>query len=163
MNDVEKYEAIEALFDKHLRPALMSDGGNIELDLVKGDEVIVTYQGACGSCPSSSGATLDGIERAIRQNVFPTATVIPTNAYNSLPEVEEEVNNRFGTTHPFGGETYAEQIAKRTKASPLARDAMGNKDGYSHKPTHVPDAKGRPWPKEMGKNIPAVDSRLDGL
>ena len=163
MNDVEKYEAIEALFDKHLRPALMSDGGNIELDLVKGDEVIVTYQGACGSCPSSSGATLDGIERAIRQNVFPTATVIPTNAYNSLPEVEEEVNNRFGTTHPFGGETYAEQVAKRTKASPLARDSMGNKDGYSHKPTHVPDAKGRPWPKEMGKNIPAVDSRLDGI
>ena len=163
MNDVEKYEAIEALFDKAIRPALMSDGGNIELDLVKGDEVIVTYQGACGSCPSSSGATLDGIERAIRQNVFPTATVIPTNAYNSLPEVEEEVNNRFGTTHPFGGETYAEQIAKRTKASPLARDSMGNKDGYSHKPTHVPDAKGRPWPKEMGKNIPSVDSRLDGL
>ena len=49
MNDVEKYEAIEALFDKHLRPALMSDGGNIELDLVKGDEVIISYQGACGS------------------------------------------------------------------------------------------------------------------
>ena len=151
MNDVEKYEAIEALFEKHLRPALMSDGGNIELDLVKGDEVIVTYQGACGSCPSSSGATLDGIERAIRQNVFPTATVIPTNAYNSLPEVEEEVNNRFGTTHPFGGETYAEQVAKRTKASPLARDSMGNKDGYSHKPTHVPDGKGKPWPKASYK------------
>ena len=27
MNDVEKYEAIEALFDKAIRPALMSDGG----------------------------------------------------------------------------------------------------------------------------------------
>ena len=163
MNDVEKYEKIEALFDKHLRPALMSDGGNIELDLVKGDEVIISYQGACGSCPSSAGATLQGIERAIQQHVFPTAVVIPTNAYNSLPEVEEEVNSRFGTTHPFGGETYAEQIAKRTKASPLARDAMGNKDGYSHKPTHVPDAKGRPWPKEMGKGIPSIESRLDGI
>ena len=162
MNDVEKYEAIEALFDKALRPALMSDGGNIELDLVKGDEVIVTYQGACGSCPSSSGATLDGIERAIRQNVFKEAVFIPTNAYG-MKDVEEEMNSRFGTQHPFGGETYAEQVAKRTKASPLARDSMGNKDGYSHKPTHVPDAKGRPWPKEMGKNIPAVDSRLDGL
>ena len=147
MNDVEKYEAIEALFDKHLRPALMSDGGNIELDLVKGDEVIISYQGACGSCPSSAGATLQGIERAIQQNVFPTAVVIPTNAYNSLPEVEEEVNSRFGTTHPFGGETYAEQVAKRTKSSPLARDSMGNPDGYSHKPTHVPDGKGKPWPK----------------
>ena len=43
------------------------------------------------------------------------------------------------------------------------RDSMGNEDGYTHKPTHVPDAKGRPWPKEMGKRIPSVDSRLDGL
>ena len=119
MNDVEKYEAIEALFDKHLRPALMSDGGNIELDLVKGDEVIISYQGACGSCPSSAGATLSGIEKAIRQHVFPTAIVIPTNAYGSnMQEVEEEVNSRFGTEHPFGGETYAEQIAKRAKSVP---------------------------------------------
>ena len=162
MTDVEKYEAIEALFEKHLRPALMSDGGNIELDLVKGNEVIVSFQGACGSCPSSAGATLQGIERAIQQHVFKEAVVIPTNAYG-MKEVDEEMNSRFGTTHPFGGETYAEQIAKRTKASPLARDAMGNPDGYTHKPTHVPDAKGRPWPKEMGKNIPAVESRLDGL
>ena len=162
MNDVEKYEAIEALFDKAIRPALMSDGGNLELDLVKGNEVVISFQGACGSCPSSSGATLAGIERAIQQNVFKEAVVIPTNAYG-MKEVEEEVNSRFGTVHPFGGETYAEQVAKRTKASPLARDSMGNKDGYSHKPTHVPDAKGRPWPKEMGKNIPSVDSRLDGL
>ena len=43
------------------------------------------------------------------------------------------------------------------------RDSMGNEEGYSHKPTHVPNAKGRPWPKEMGKRIISVDSRLDGL
>ena len=121
MNDVEKYEAIEALFDKHLRPALMSDGGNIDLDLVKGNEVIVSFQGACGSCPSSAGATLQGIERAIQQHVFPEAVVIPTNAYGMNTQDEtEEMNSRFGTTHPFGGETYVEQIAKRTKKSPLA-------------------------------------------
>jgi len=52
MNDVEKYQAIEELFDKYIRPALMGDGGNIELDLVKGNEVIVSFQGACGSCLS---------------------------------------------------------------------------------------------------------------
>ena len=148
MNDIEKYDAIEDLFDEHLRPALMSDGGNIELDLVKGDEVIISYQGACGSCPSSAGATLAGIEKAIRTHVFPTAVVIPTNAYGSgVKEVEEEVNSRFGTVHPFGGETYADQVAKRTKSSPLARDSMGNPDGHSHKPTHVPDGKGKPWPR----------------
>jgi|TARA_B100000470_G_scaffold64054_1_gene48675 Fe-S cluster biogenesis protein NfuA len=119
LSDVEKYEAIEALFEKHLRPALMSDGGNIELDLVKGNEVIVSFQGACGSCPSSAGATLQGIERAIQQHVFKDAVVLPTNAYG-MKEVDAEMNSRFGTTHPFGGETYAEQVAKRTKLSPLA-------------------------------------------
>ena len=131
MTDVEKYEAIEALFDKHLRPALMSDGGNIDLDLVKGNEVIVSFQGACGSCPSSAGATLQGIERAIQQNVFKEAVVIPTNAYG-MKEVEEEVNSRFGTTHPFGGETYAEQIAKRAKSvpSPVAQLTKGGAIGH---------------------------------
>ena len=119
MNDVEKYEAIEALFDKAIRPALMSDGGNIELDLVKGNEVIVSFEGACGSCPSSSGATLAGIERAIQQNVFKEAVVIPTNAYG-MQDVDEEMNSRFGTVHPFGGKTYEEQIAERTKTSPLS-------------------------------------------
>ena len=120
MNDVEKYEAIEALFEEHLRPALAADGGSVEVDLVRGNEVIISFQGACGSCPSSAGATLAGIERTIRQRVFPEACVIPTNAYGMNTQDEtEEMNSRFGTEHPFGGETYAEQIAKRTKKSPL--------------------------------------------
>ena len=120
MNDVEKYEAIEALFEEHLRPALAADGGSVEVDLVRGNEVIISFQVACGSCPSSAGATLAGIERTIRQHVFPEACVIPTNAYGMNTQDEtEEMNSRFGTEHPFGGETYAEQIAKRTKKSPL--------------------------------------------
>ena len=119
MNDVEKYEAIEALFEKAIRPALVSDGGDIELDLVKGNEVVISFQGACGHCPSSAGATLAGIERAIQQNVFPEDVVIPTNAYG-MKEVEDEMTNRFGTQHQFGGKTYEEQIAERTKTSPLS-------------------------------------------
>ena len=31
------------------------------------------------------------------------------------------------------------------------RDSMGNEDGYTHKPTHVPDGKGKPWPKASYK------------
>ena len=119
MTDIEKYEAIEELFDKAIRPALMSDGGNLELDLVKGNEVVISFQGACGSCPSSAGGTLRGIERAIQQNVFKEAVVIPINAYG-MKDVDEEMNSRFGTVHPFGGKTYEEQIAERTKTSPLS-------------------------------------------
>ena len=106
MTDVEKYEAIEKLFDDAIRPALMSDGGNLELDLVKGNEVIISFQGACGSCPSSAGGTLEGIERAIRQNVFPEAVVIPTNAYS-------EAAAPSTAAHPFGGQTYEEQMKER--------------------------------------------------
>ena len=120
MNDVENYEAIEALFDESIRPALMSDGGNIELDLVKGNEVVVSFQGACGSCPSSAGGTLRGIEQAIRRSgILKEAIVIPTNAYG-MKEVDEEMNGRFGIEHPFGGQTYEQQVAERTKVSPFS-------------------------------------------
>ena len=132
MNDVEKYEAIEALFDKAIRPALMSDGGNLELDLVKGNEVIVSFQGACGSCPSSAGATLAGIERAIQQNVFPEAVVIPTNAYG-MKDVEDEMSSRFGTEHPYGGKTYEEQVAERTRTSPLATAQITKGGSIEHR------------------------------
>ena len=113
MNDVENYEAIETLFDESIRPALMSDGGNIELDLVKGNEVVVSFQGACGSCPSSAGGTLRGIEQAIRRSgILKEAIVIPTNAYQP-PTI--------GGVHPFGGQTYEQQIAERTKVSPFSK------------------------------------------
>jgi hypothetical protein len=49
-----------------------------------------------------------------------------------MKEVEEEVNSRFGTSHPFGGETYAEQVAKRAKSvpSPVAQVTKGGAIGH---------------------------------
>jgi len=103
MNDIEKYEAIEKVIEETIRPYLVNDGGDIELDLVKGDEVVISFKGACGSCPSSAGGTLRGIERALRQAVDPDIQVIPTNAYQPP----------MGGIHPFGGMTYEEQIEAR--------------------------------------------------
>ena len=104
ISDVEMYEAVEKCMDEVIRPALMADGGNIEVDLVKGKEVVVSFQGACGSCPSSAGGTLRGIERALRQQVDPEIIVVPTNAYQP-PST--------GGVHPFGGMTYDEQVQAR--------------------------------------------------
>mgnify|MGYP001593476785 FL=1 len=103
MNDIEKYEAVEKVIDETIRPYLINDGGNIELDLVKGNEVVISFQGACGSCPSSAGGTLRGIERALRQSVDPDIVVIPTNAYQPPA----------GGIHPFGGMTYEQEIEAR--------------------------------------------------
>jgi len=81
MDDAEKYEAIEKLLDDTIRPILVADGGNLELDMVKGNEVFVSFQGACGSCPSSAGGTLAGIQRAINQYVDKDLVVVPTKGY----------------------------------------------------------------------------------
>jgi|TARA_B110000240_G_scaffold70098_1_gene79739 Fe-S cluster biogenesis protein NfuA len=105
LTDIEKYEAIEKVIEESIRPYLVNDGGDIELDLVKGDEVVVSFQGACGSCPSSAGGTLRGIEKALRQQVHPDIIVIPTNAYQPPT----------GGVHPFGGKTYEEEIAERNQ------------------------------------------------
>jgi Fe-S cluster biogenesis protein NfuA len=103
VTDLEKYEAVEKVIEETIRPYLVNDGGDIELDLVKGNEVVISFQGACGSCPSSAGGTLRGIERALRQSVDPDIQVIPTNAYQPP----------MGGIHPFGGKTYEEEIEAR--------------------------------------------------
>ena len=56
----------------------MMDGGNIQvLEVVDGEKVMVQYQGACGSCGSSLGATLSFIESTLRKEVFPELQVVP--------------------------------------------------------------------------------------
>ena len=61
-------EKIEAALDK-IRPALMADGGNVELVDVKEDKVYVRLTGACGSCPMSTMTLRQGVERIIKQEV----------------------------------------------------------------------------------------------
>jgi Fe-S cluster biogenesis protein NfuA len=59
---------IEAVLDK-IRPALVSDGGNIEfVDLVASD-VRLRMVGACGTCPSALMTMKMGVERALLAEV----------------------------------------------------------------------------------------------
>ena len=54
-------EAIEAI-----RPALQSDGGDIEFNGIDADKVVhVTLVGACGTCPVSMMTLKAGVERII--------------------------------------------------------------------------------------------------
>jgi Fe-S cluster biogenesis protein NfuA len=54
-------EAIEAI-----RPALQSDGGDIEFNGIDADMVVhVTLVGACGTCPVSMMTLKAGVERII--------------------------------------------------------------------------------------------------
>ena len=65
--DKERLERINGLLDEHVRPYLQGDGGDLYVVGLEGNRVMVHYQGACGSCPSSISGTLAGIESLVRQ------------------------------------------------------------------------------------------------
>ena len=65
----EKVRRIETVLDQHVRPALASDGGGLDLVDLQGDELMVQYHGACGSCSSSIGGTLTFIQDSINNNL----------------------------------------------------------------------------------------------
>ncbi len=63
-------EAVESALDERIRPAIMMDGGNIEVIDVKSNKVYVKLMGACGTCPSSQLTLQAGVERLLREK-FP--------------------------------------------------------------------------------------------
>jgi len=65
-------EAIEAI-----RPALQSDGGDIEFNGIDDDSVVhVTLVGACGTCPVSMMTLKAGVERIIMDRAPGIAEVV---------------------------------------------------------------------------------------
>ncbi len=67
---------INEILDERIRPALMSDGGWLEVVNLKDDTLSIRYQGACGSCPSAISGTLMAIEGMLKQEVDPELEVI---------------------------------------------------------------------------------------
>ncbi|VAX31176.1 hypothetical protein MNBD_NITROSPINAE05-629 [hydrothermal vent metagenome] len=73
--DDEKTKVIDALLDVAVRPALSNDGGGIDVIGIEGSVVKIHYQGACGSCPSSTTGTLSYIENFLKEAVHPDLQV----------------------------------------------------------------------------------------
>lgn len=61
-------EKVERSLDS-IRPALMADGGNVELVDVQDGIVKVRLQGACGTCPSALMTLKQGIEVRVKEDV----------------------------------------------------------------------------------------------
>ena len=67
---------INDILDEKVRPALMGDGGYLEVLGLKENTLSIRYQGACGSCPSSLTGTLMAIEGMLKQEVDPELEVV---------------------------------------------------------------------------------------
>ena len=67
---------INEILDEKVRPALMGDGGYLEVLGLNDHTLSIRYQGACGSCPSSLTGTLMAIEGMLKQEVDPELEVV---------------------------------------------------------------------------------------
>ncbi|MCL2029607.1 MAG: Fe-S cluster assembly protein NifU [Deltaproteobacteria bacterium] len=72
---IQKAKLIEEAIRQEIAPALMNDGGDIELVDIVGDEVQVTLKGACAVCPSSKRTLADFVTGKLRELVSENITV----------------------------------------------------------------------------------------
>jgi Fe-S cluster biogenesis protein NfuA len=73
----EDVQAIESILDRTIRPGLQGDGGDLEVIKYEDNKLYVSYQGACGTCPSATTGTLMAIEGILRDEFNPQVEVIP--------------------------------------------------------------------------------------
>ena len=68
-------QQIEHILDKTIRPGLQGDGGDIQALTYVDNILMVKYQGACGTCPSSATGTLEAIKAILRDELNPEIEV----------------------------------------------------------------------------------------
>jgi Fe-S cluster biogenesis protein NfuA len=69
-------DRINQVLDEKVRPGLAGDGGGLEIIGLNDKKLLISYQGACGSCPSSIGGTMMAIEYMLKEDVDPEIEVI---------------------------------------------------------------------------------------
>lgn len=70
-------QQIESILDDTIRPGLQGDGGDLAVIKYEDNKLYVTYEGACGTCPSSTSGTLMAIEGILREQFNDKIEVIP--------------------------------------------------------------------------------------
>ena len=75
VSDDPDINKVNEILDRTIRPALQMDGGDLNVVSYDGSTLYVSYQGACGSCPSSTMGTLKAIEGILKDEFNPEITV----------------------------------------------------------------------------------------
>lgn len=72
----EHDDAIRALLEEFVRPAVEADGGAIDFRAFVDGTVHVRLRGACAGCPSSTATLKDGIERLLTSKLDAVQSVV---------------------------------------------------------------------------------------
>ncbi len=68
-------QQIEEILDRRIRPGLQGDGGDLAVEGYEKNILTIKYQGACGTCPSSSMGTLEAIRGILKDEYDPEIEV----------------------------------------------------------------------------------------
>ena len=66
---------IEEILDKTVRPGLQGDGGDLRAVSYDDNILLIRYEGACGTCPSSTTGTLMAIKSILQDQFNPEIEV----------------------------------------------------------------------------------------
>ncbi len=81
MGLIQRHRAVEQVLDQKVRPALLRDGGDLEVvDMASVNgvtEVRISYRGACKGCPSAEVGTLGFVEEMLKTELDPSIRVVP--------------------------------------------------------------------------------------
>lgn len=71
-----KLARIEAVLEHDLRPAIRTDGGDIQLVDLQENRVLVRLHGHCRDCHSATSTLKQGVERKLQETVWPELEVV---------------------------------------------------------------------------------------
>ncbi len=81
----QKIAVIEEVIQTEIRPYIELDAGGVKiLDLVQDHQLIIAYEGACSSCHSATGATLNAIQEILRAKVNPSLVIVPDASFLNI-------------------------------------------------------------------------------
>lgn len=67
--DDPRMPMIREILEDQIMPFLQGDGGGLEIKGLVDNRLLIRYQGACGTCPSSTMGTLMAIENLVQMEV----------------------------------------------------------------------------------------------
>lgn len=80
----QKITVIEEVIATEIRPYIELDAGGVQIvDFVNERELIIAYEGACTTCYSATGATLNAIQEILKTRVDANLVVIPDASFLS--------------------------------------------------------------------------------
>lgn len=80
LSPAERAAKIEQVLDSKVREFLARDGGGMEVLGIEESKVMVSYQGACGSCSSSTAGTLRFIQGVLTISLNHEIEVVPVES-----------------------------------------------------------------------------------